>query len=89
MITEILTADKENHTANKELPQSMIHFEITAAYSAIEGDKYLSGIAGEKISRFLVRKPGADFNFSDSLTAIKSRLLWEGEENHNVSNSHE
>ena len=89
VITEILTADKENHTANKELPQSMIHFEITAAYSAIEGDKYLSGIAGEKISRFLVRKPGADFNFSDSLTAIKSRLLWEGEENHNVSNSHE
>lgn len=81
VITEILTADRENHTANKELPQSMIHFEIAASYSAADGDKYLSDIAGEKISRILVRKPGADFSFADSLTMMKSRLIWEGGEN--------
>lgn len=84
VIAKILTASKENHTANKELPQSMIHFEIAAAYSAgVEGGKYISDIAGEKISRLLVRKPGEDFHFSDYLTTIKSRLLWEGGENNN------
>ena len=87
VIAEILTVSKENHTANKELPQSLIHFEIAASYSHDDGDKYLSEIAGEKISRFLVKKPGADFNFSDSLTAIKNRLLWEGGKNQNVSSS--
>lgn len=103
IITEILTlkdseekdtAEKikyhENYTANKELPQSLIHFETAAAYPAdIEEGKYISDIAGEKIARFLVRKPGEDFNFSDSLRTIKSRLLWEGGENNNADDFHE
>jgi DNA-directed RNA polymerase beta' subunit len=103
IITEILTlkdseekdtAEKikypENYTANKELPQSLIHFETAAAYSAdIEESKYISDIAGEKIVRFLVRKPGEDFNFSDSLRTIKSRLLWEGGEKNNADDFHE
>ena len=87
VITEILTADSGNHTANKELPQSMIHFETAAACSPVDGDKYLSDIAGEKIARFLVRKPGDDFHFSDSLMTTKSRLIWEGGENNNGTES--
>ena len=90
VITEILTASKENHTANKELPQFLIHFETAAAYSAdIEGGTYISDIAGEKIARLLVRKPGNDFCFSDSLKTIKSRLLWEGGEKNNGNELHE
>ena len=89
VIAEILTASSENHTANKELPQFLIHFETAAAYSPVDVDKYLSDIAGEKIASLLVRKPGDDFHFSDSLSAIKSRLIWEGGENYNDSDSQE
>ena len=90
VLREILTANSENYTANKELPQSLIHFETASAYSlTVHEDRYISGIAGEKISRLLVRNPGEDFHFSDCLRTIKSRLLWEGGENNNVDNSHE
>ena len=78
ILAEILTV--EAHKANKELPQSLIHFEIAAAYKNNEAfnENYLSKIAGEKISRLFVRKPDEVFNFHDSLTTLKSRLLWEG-----------
>ncbi len=79
VLNKILTSNSKDHTANKELPQFLIHFETAAAFSEAiinDGDKYISDIAGEKIARFLVRKPGADFHFSDSLSTIKSRLLW-------------
>ena len=85
VISEILTLkDKDKkYSANKELPQSLIHFEAAAAYSpAIEGG-YISDIAGEKVSRLLVKKPDEDFHFSDALRTTKSRLLWEGGKNHN------
>ncbi|MBQ6971858.1 MAG: hypothetical protein IJP86_05825 [Synergistaceae bacterium] len=89
VIAEILTADIENHTANKELPQSLIHFETAASCSRNDGGEYISDISGEKIARLLVRKQGDDFRFSDSLRTTKSRLLWEGGENHNVRDFHE
>ncbi len=78
ILEEILTL--EAHTANKELPQSLIHFEIAAAYKDSESpsENYLSQIAGEKISRLLMKKPDEVFKFHDSLATIKSRLLWEG-----------
>ena len=88
VLTEILTVNAESHTANKELPQFLIHFETASAYSPA-GSGYMSDIAGERISRLLVRKPGDVFHFADSLTTMKSRLLWEGGENHNVNDSHE
>ena len=78
ILNEILTI--EAHKANKELPQSLIHFEIAAAYKNPEAlnENYLSQIAGEKISRLLMKKTDEVFKFHDSLTTIKSRLLWEG-----------
>ena len=83
IIMTILTDHSEDakpNTANKELPQSLIHFEIAAAYKNPESpsENYLSQIAGEKISRLLMKKPDEVFNFHDSITTIKSRLLWEG-----------
>ena len=88
VITEILTADDEEHTANKELPQLMVHFEAVIACKQHDGDdKFISDISGERISQFLIKKPGHDFHFTDSLSTIKSRLLWEGGEKHGTSHS--
>ena len=85
IITQILVDHDEkivSNTANKELPQSLIHFEVAAAcVSSKENNKYLSDIAGEKISKFLIKKPDCDFSFTDDFTSIKSRLLWEGGKN--------
>ena len=79
VIAEILDDGKDNHTANKELPQSLVHFEAAAAFEPLRGGgEYISDIAGEKISRLLIRKPGREFHFTDDLMTIKSRLLWEG-----------
>ena len=84
VIAEILTADKDQHTANKELPQSLIHFEAAAAcISCTQAGQYISDIAGEKISYLLIRKPGSVFHFIDELGTIKSRLLWEGGKKYN------
>ena len=81
ILREFLTVDSKNHTASKELPQSLIHFETAAAYSeSVHEDRYIYEIAGEKISRLLVRKTGDEFHFSDSLRTIKSRILWKGGE---------
>ena len=85
VISEILTLnDKEKkYSANKELPQSLIHFEAAAAYSPVIEGGYISDIAGEKISRLLMKKPDEDFHFLDALRTTKSRLIWEGGKNHN------
>ena len=84
VISEILTLkDKEKkYSANKELPQSLIHFEAAAAYSPVIEGGYISDIAGEKVSRLLVKKPDEDFHFSDALRTTKSHLIWEGGKNH-------
>ena len=77
--TAFLSDNVEKHTANKELPQALIHFEVAVAcISSKDSNKYLSDIAGEKISKFLIKKPDCDFYFTDDLTSIKSRLSWEG-----------
>ena len=82
IISKLLVYDDEKHTANRELPQSLIHFEVAATCVSKKGNnKYLSCIAGEKISEFLIKKPDSDFSFTDDLTSIKSRLLWEGGKN--------
>lgn len=47
----------------------------------IEDGRCISDIAGENISRLLVKKPDEDFHFSDALRTIKSRLIWEGGKN--------
>ena len=76
VITKILTVDDKEHTANKELPQLMIHFETVSACKQREGDdKFISDMAGEKISRLLERE---NFHFTDDFNTIKSRLLWKG-----------
>lgn len=88
VMTEILTADDKEHTADKELPQLMIHFEAVIACRQCGGDdKFISDISGERISHLLIRKPGHDFHFADSLSTMKSRLLWKGGEKHGTSHS--
>ncbi|MBQ4470193.1 MAG: hypothetical protein II917_08680, partial [Synergistaceae bacterium] len=68
----------ENLLGNKELSQSLIHFEVAAAYKDSGRDNYLSKFTGERLARILIRKPGEGFNFHDDLSTLKSRLLWKG-----------
>ena len=68
----------ENLLGNKELHQSLIHFEVAAAYKDSGTDNYLSKFTGERLARILIRKPGEGFNFHDDLSTLKSRVLWKG-----------
>ena len=79
VITKVLILDdektsKEEQKANKELPQSLIHFEVAVSYALDKKlGKYLSDIAGERISDVIHRE--SDF---DDLRSMKSQLIWEG-----------
>ena len=75
------------YEGGQELPQALVHFEVALAQSqglkdvALRSDGcYLSALAGESIKRLLIKRPGETFEFSDNLTTIKSRLIWEGNE---------
>ena len=89
LFEDILRGNAYAQTANKELPQALIHYETALAqgwknnhpglrYIAQESSGcYLSAMTSEIIKKLLTRN-FAGIGESDDQKSIKSRLIWEG-----------